>query len=101
MATADYDQDGQIDFVSTEWNRGFTLYKNSGASGADNHWLTLRLIGDGPVNRDAIGTKVMLTTNEGNIFLQELTSGISLGAGSERALHFGLGAATSAEVEVL
>ena len=42
----------------------------------------------------------MLTTNEGNIFLQELTSGISLGAGSERALHFGLGTATTVEVEV-
>ncbi len=100
MATADYDQDGQIDFVSTDWNRGFTLYKNNGTSGADNHWLTLQLIGGGPVNRDAIGAKVMLTTSDGNIFLQELTSGISLGAGSERALHFGLGEATSAEVEV-
>ena len=94
MATADYDQDGQIDFISTEWNRGFTLYRNSGAAGADNHWLTLRRIRDGPVQPRCHRDQGDAHDNEGNIFLQELTSGISLGrarAASGRSIWPGHG----------
>ena len=76
-----------------------------GLTGADNHWLTVRLEGRGPINRDAIGARVFVTPGDGRTRgrprMQEVKSGSSLGAGNDTALHFGLGAAATAAVRVV
>ncbi|MCE2468588.1 MAG: CRTAC1 family protein [Caldilineaceae bacterium] len=100
-AYADYDRDGWLDFVVTEWNEGFTLYRNQGAEGAGHHWLTVRLIGGQGVNRDAIGARVTVETEGGPAQMQEVKSGSSLGAGNELSLHFGLGSAPQATVTIV
>ncbi len=101
IAYADYDNDGWMDFVVGNWNEGYRLYRNQGSDGATNHWLTLNLIGSGPVNRDAVGARVYLTTDDGSTQMQELKSGSSLGAGNDIRLHFGLGNAAIRDVKVV
>ena len=95
VAYADYDQDGFVDFVVGNFNLGYTLYRNAVQVGADNNWLTVRLEVNPPVNRDAIGARVLVTTYDGLTQMQEVKSGSSLGAGDDTALHFGLGGSVS------
>ena len=61
----------------------------------EHNWISIRLTGsvekNGPVNRDAIGTRVYLHTSDGQFQMQEVRSGSSLGAGNDIALYFGLG----------
>jgi hypothetical protein len=89
IAYADYDNDGWVDFVLGNWNEGYALYRNTAAESEDHHWLTLRLVGAGSVNRDAVGSRVFVTTADGRTQMQEVICGSGLGAGNELALHFG------------
>ena len=98
---ADYDRDGFVDFVVGNFDGGFILYRNAGLTGAGNHWLTVRLEGRPPVNRDAIGARVFVTSGDGRPRMQEVKSGSSLGAGNDTALHSGLGGASIASVQVV
>ena len=100
-AYADYDRDGLVDFVVGNFDVGFTLYRNAGLAADGSHWLTVRLEGRPPVNRDAIGARVFVTPGDGRPRMQEVKSGSSLGAGNDTALHFGLGAASTATVRVV
>ncbi len=101
VAYADYDNDGFVDFVVGNFSLGYTLHWNAGLVGADNHWLTVRLEGRPPVNRDAISARVFVTTADGMTRMREVKSGSSLGAGNDTALHFGLGASEVALVRVV
>lgn len=98
LAYADYDRDGLLDFVLGNWNEGYVLYRNTGASGKSNNWISIRLTGGANINRDAIGSRVYLTTDDGRKLLQEVKCGSSLGAGNDTAIHFGLGEAAISEV---
>jgi hypothetical protein len=100
FAAADYDNDGWLDFIVTDWNAGFKLFHNQGAALTGHRWLTIRLQGWGRIDRDAVGTKVYLTTDDGQTQFQEVINGSSLGAGNDTALHFGLGKAGIATVTV-
>ena len=101
LAYADYDNDGWIDYVLGNWNEGYLLYRNQGGDSSDNHWLAVRLSGNGPVNRDAIGARVYLLSDDGRTQMREVKSGSSLGAGHDTALHFGLGQAGVERLTVL
>jgi enediyne biosynthesis protein E4 len=101
FAYADYDGDGFVDFVVGIWDEGYALYRNRGTAGADHHWITLRLIGGGPVNRDAVGAKAYVTDSDGRTQVRHVVNGSSLGAGNDLALHFGLGAATVEEIRIV
>ncbi|MEM7332588.1 MAG: CRTAC1 family protein [Chloroflexota bacterium] len=95
VATADYDRDGRLDLLVGNTDTGYALYQNQNP---DEHaWLALDLVGGGPVNRDAIGARVFVTTPDGNRQMQELICGSSLGAGHELSLHFGLAEYTQIE----
>ncbi len=100
-AYADYDHDGLIDLVVGNFGVGYSLYRNTSPVGAGNHWLTVRLEGRAPVNRDAIGSRVYVTTPDGMTRMQEVKSGSSLGAGNDTALHFGLAGSEIASVRVV
>ena len=101
IAYADYDHDGFVDLVVGNFNRGYALYRNTGLAGAEHHWLIIRLEGRAPVNRDAIGARVFVSTEDGLTRMQEVKSGSSFGAGNDTALHFGLGEWSVASAKVV
>jgi hypothetical protein len=59
VATADIDGDGDPDVVLTQIDGRPLLLRNDQTTGP--HWLRVRLVGGGPVNRDGIGTRITLT----------------------------------------
>lgn len=99
-AYADYDHDGWLDLVVGNMDEGYRLYQNQNGLNSSNHWLSLELAGSGPVNRDAVGTRVYLTTPDGIIQMQDVINGFGLGGGSELALYFGLGKAEEADLSI-
>ncbi len=101
VAYADYDNDGWVDLVVGNYHRSYQLYHNERLAAGDNHWLTLKLVGGGPVNRDAIGAKAFVSTADSRTQVQEVRSGSAMGSGNALALYFGLGQATGGEVEIL
>jgi hypothetical protein len=93
LATADYDNDGDIDIVTN--NRGDfpSLLRNDG--GNANHWLTVQLIGT-KSNRDGIGASLKLTS-EGFVQVEQAKGGMSYMSASDPRIHFGLGKRTKIE----
>ena len=100
VAYADYNQDGWVDLVVGNQDEGYRLYENRAWQSTDSHWLAIELTGAGPVNRDAVGTRVYVTTPDGLTQMREITNGSALGAGSELAAYFGTGKYTHADVTV-
>ena len=90
LATADYDNDGDIDIVTN--NRGDypSLLRNDG--GNANHWLEILLIGT-KSNRDGIGTSLKLTS-EGISHVEQAKGGTSYMSASDPRIFFGLGKRT-------
>ncbi len=108
VAYADYDRDGDLDLVTGNWNSGYRLYQNQGSG---KNWLSLELSGGEPaaaleagaarVNRDAVGATARLSTADGMTQLQTVTIGSGLGGNNQLALHFGLGGAAAADVQIV
>ena len=94
-ASADYDNDGDIDLLITSVAGPARLLRNDG--GNANNWLTLNLVGKG--HRDALGARVKVTA-DGRTQLREKQTGGSYLAAHDMRLHFGLGQAEQAEVEI-
>jgi hypothetical protein len=63
---------------------------------SSNHWLLLNLVGH-KSNRDSIGAEIKLVTPAGSQFQTVTTAGSYLSS-SDKRVHFGLGAATSAQM---
>jgi hypothetical protein len=63
-AYADWDQDGDLDFVLTANGQATRLVRNDQSLG--NHWLRFRLTGT-KSNRSAIGARVTLKTGDTNL----------------------------------
>ena len=85
-ATADYDNDGDMDIVVMNSNQRAVLLRNDG--GNRKNWLGIKLVGT-QSNRDGIGAKVTLTT-EAMTQIREVKSGSSYASGSDTRLLFGL-----------
>jgi enediyne biosynthesis protein E4 len=90
LATADYDNDGDIDIAIN--NRGDypELLRNDG--GNLNHWLEVLLIGTRS-NRDGIGASLKLTS-EGFVHVEQAKGGMGYMSASDRRILFGLGKRT-------
>ena len=90
LATADYDNDGDIDIVTN--NRGDypSLLRNDG--GNANHWLTVQLIGT-KSNRDGIGASLKLSA-QSFVEIEQAKGGMSYMSASDPRIHFGLGKRT-------
>jgi enediyne biosynthesis protein E4 len=95
-AFGDFDNDGDVDVVV--WNRNETpsLLRNDLKPG--NHWLQLRLTGT-VSNRAAIGAQVTVEYG-GKKQVQTVLSQASFTSANDLRLHFGLGAATAAQITV-
>jgi hypothetical protein len=96
VAFGDFDNDGDIDVLIMNVNEPPTLLRNDAPK--RNHWIKIRLEGT-KSNRSAIGARVVVRYG-GEVQVQELLSGCSFLSSNDSRLHFGLGRATSAEIEV-
>ena len=99
LATGDIDNDGDLDLLVTNNGETADLLRNDLARRVPAA-LLVRLVGTG-MNRDAIGARVRVTT--GSVTQRrDVLAGSSYLSQHDLRLHFGLGAATEADVlEVL
>ncbi len=100
VAAGDYDNDGAVDLVIGNRAADYRVLHNESGPTPGNHWITVELVGGGPVNRDALGARVRVRTTEGRTMLAERRSGSSLGSGDMLPLHFGLGRGLVQQVEI-
>ena len=86
VAIGDYNNDGAMDILVTRCGEAPVLLRNDSQT---HNWVKIRLVGT-ESNRDGIGVKVWVHTNETTQF-REATCGGSYASGSEPMLHFGIG----------
>ncbi len=91
-AFGDLNNDGWQDVVTTVLGQHPQVFMNRG--GAGKHWLTITLVGTRS-NRDGLGARVQV-----NGQTRFATTTVGYLCASDKRLHFGLGTATSAKVEV-
>jgi hypothetical protein len=95
-AFGDFDNDGDVDILVVNLNEPPSLLRNDVAG--RNHWLKVKLVG-AKSNRSAIGARVTARYG-GRIQAQEVLSQSSFYSVNDFRLHFGLGAATKANLEI-
>ena len=93
LATADFDNDGDIDIVTNNSGDYPSLLRNDG--GNANHWLTILLIGT-KSNRDGIGASLKLSS-EGVAHVEQAKGAMGYMSASDPRIHFGLGKSTKIE----
>jgi len=97
LAVGDIDNDGTLEVLVNNQNEPPSLWKQTRRP--PGHWLFVKLTGT-KSNRSAIGAQVVVITG-GHRQTDEVRSGGSYLSQSDLRLHFGLGAAASADqVEV-
>jgi len=95
-AFGDFDNDGDIDVLIMNMNEPPSLLRND--TSGRNHWLKVQLEAT-TSNRSAIGARVTAHYG-GRLQVQELMSQSSFLSVNDKRLHFGLGAETTADIEV-
>jgi enediyne biosynthesis protein E4 len=95
-AFGDFDNDGDVDILIVNLNEPPSLLRND--MRGNHHWLKIKLIGT-KSNRSAIGARVVLHYGAKKQ-AQEVMSQSSFYSSNDPRLHFGLGAETTADIEV-
>ena len=85
-AFGDYDNDGDIDILVTNWNQTTDLLRNDG--GNRNNWIQVTAIGT-KSNRSGIGARIKVVAGELTQYAEVKSSGSYL-AFSDLRIHFGL-----------
>jgi hypothetical protein len=97
LAIGDLDNDGDVDVVIVNIDSTPSILRNDG--GNLRSWLSVRLRGRAS-NRLGLGARITATTPELRQIAEATTSG-SVFSASDSRVHFGLGTATKADLEVL
>jgi hypothetical protein len=97
VAFGDFDNDGDLDIVIMNQHEAPSLLRNDAPK--ENHWIKVRLEGT-KSNRSAIGARVIVRYG-GKTQAQAVLSQASYMSSNDPRLHFGLGPATTADVEVI
>jgi hypothetical protein len=102
-ALADFNLDGLLDLIVVNYGAPVRLWRNVGAGDASQpramaNWLALDIVQSAP-NVDAIGAWVEVRIGD-RILRRELTIGGGHAGGQLGWIHFGLGAASGADVRV-
>jgi hypothetical protein len=95
-AFGDFDNDGDIDILIVNMNEPPSLLRND--IRGTNHWLKVKLIG-ALSNRSAIGARVLVHYG-GKVQAQAVTSQSSFYSANDPRLHFGLGSAATADIDI-
>lgn len=96
VAFGDFDNDGDIDILIMNMNEPPSLLRND--MRGSNHWLKVQLVG-ATSNRSAIGAQVVAVYG-GRRQAQAVLAQSSYLSVNDRRLHFGLGSATTADLEI-
>lgn len=94
-AYADFDNDGDIDFVTNCMNDPAGLYRNTATENRLGNYLRIKLEGEG-ANKNGLGTRIKLSTGD-QVQIQEVTSARGFMSCSENLAHFGLGNLTTVD----
>ena len=86
LAVSDFDGNGSLDLVVTNYNAPAQYFVNQVAHG---HWLQVRLRGQ-ESNRDGVGAIVRIRTG-GQRQMRVLSAGDGYASQYSKTLHFGLG----------
>jgi hypothetical protein len=97
MAFGDFDNDGDMDVVVNCVNDVPQLLRCDSATG--NNWLKVKAVGV-KSNRSGIGARVLCTPAGGRAMFDEVRSGGSYLSQSDLRIHFGLGKAEKADIEI-
>jgi hypothetical protein len=89
---ADFDHDGRVDVVVSSLNERVEYLRN--VTEPKQHWLAFALTG-AKSNRDAIGASIRIGTQ-----VNHVTTSVGYASSSSKVVHFGLGQATKANVEI-
>ena len=90
LASADFDEDGDIDLVVQNYNEPIRLLINE--EGTLRHWLRIKVMGEG-TNTYAVGSLVEIVIG-GVSQIREVRAGENYKSQNEHIVHFGLAAAT-------
>ena len=95
-AFGDFDNDGDIDILIVNMNEPPSLLRND--IRGTNHWMKVKLVGT-QSNRSAIGARVLVRYG-GKVQAQAVTSQSSFYSSNDKRLHFGLGSAIAADIDI-
>jgi enediyne biosynthesis protein E4 len=96
---ADFDRDGRMDAAVTALNAPIELWWNRSPQQAPaRHWLQLRLTGK-KSNRSAVGAEVRCHAG-GRLQVRTVSGSMGYASTSDLTVHFGLGEAIKAVVEI-
>jgi hypothetical protein len=104
--TCDYNRDGRLDMILPNWwaeSRSLLLANET----AGGHWLEVAVQSSGEVNRQGIGSRVLvyppgkLGEAAALIAVREIAVGFGYASGQEAIAHFGLGELTECDVEII
>lgn len=88
-AFGDLNNDGRMDVVVSAIGEPAKVLYNVCSS--ENHWVLIQLQGTRS-NRDAIGAKIKITSDSGQVQYNHVTTAVGYASASDKRVHFGLGA---------
>jgi tetratricopeptide (TPR) repeat protein len=95
LAVADFDRDGDMDFIIADLGEGVRLFRNDMQTG---HWLKTRLRSRNHLGKPiGFGDGAKVIAHLGDVRLRRGVSSVSYLSQSSRTLHFGLGATTKVD----